>query len=343
MRYFYDGSGTDISATAPATLLATTNITIHDLYSIQFINPGNAVHLNAPLWTNIYFTSGPQPIFVESMQLSAGPNGTATVNATFLPTKIQHGDINFEVGFKDQTLEVTWYPDDSLIIPQGSRNINVYNYKQAFEAGFFDDIPMWVHQAYLQPSDVPNTPPTLYATTLIWRGFIKASKVDRGQIVISLASLLNIIQETQVPTQTIQPGSRMPPFQPMGNVSIIGGSLGADFLNTSTPLDLQFTVPLPYADGSLKDSYIIGYSQPPPTWYYARNAMPQPVVFRIRDNYTDGDNVLHIYMYEPIDPPDLIVGYGSGVYVNIFTQTETGTTGAISPGFPYVPRPEDGY
>lgn len=324
MRTVYDPtSGSDVSSSAQTLFLAGGSIVLADLFWFQYIDPS----ANTLTPVNLFMAGSPYPVKVGKLQVAAGPSGVQTVNATYLPSRIKRAAFNYEVGFQDQTCDVTWDVNDAINFGSFS-----WGFKHALLAGYFDEYPFWIHQAIF------SAPGVLLGTTLKWRGFIRDVKADRSTVTITLASLMDIFQQTQIPTQTIQPGSRIPPFFPAGNPSVIGGSLGAPILIGSTPMDIQFATAT-IADHALRDAFFTAINEPPPAWKTAQSGQPFAPVFRIRDNITIS-GTLHVYPYEPIDPVSMLGG-GSG-YTNVYFQSDMGTTGAVAPGFPDVPPPETG-
>lgn len=334
-RVYYNNAGADNSTTVISFIKGGGNngtLVQADLYWLEYIDP----LVNSLTPTNLRLTSAPFTVGVNNLQVTAGPTGVQTVNATYKTVKsISKAGISYEVGFADQTVDITWAVDDSIHI-----NTLPWGFKWALLSGYFDEYPFWIHRAIF--TDIPSNGGVLLGTTLIWRGFIRDTKADRGQVVITLASLLDVFQQVQVPVQTIQPGSRMPPFFPAGNASVIGGSLGAHFDIGSTTTDLQFSGGAPTADHALKDAYFSSINEPPPSWKTAQSGQPFAQIYRIRDNITVA-GVLHVYPYEPINPLTMLGIPGNSGYINFYFQNAIGLAGAIAAGFPFVPPPETGF
>lgn len=339
MRRYYDNSGADVTSAAIAFIQGggvNNTLVEAELFWLEFINPS----INSLTPTDLCLTSAPFPVAVDNLQVTAGPNGVQTVNHSYQTTKsIARGDFSYEVGFADQTVDVTWAVDNAIHFGSFS-----WGFKWALIAGYFDEYPFYIHRAIFTNS--PSNGGTLLGTTLMWRGFIRGVTATKDGVVINVTSLLDVFQQVQVPVQTIQPGSRMPPFFPAGSPGVIGGSLGGSFSSFSTPTDIQFNTlagPFaPIADHALRDAYFTSVNEPPPVWKSAESGAPFAPQFRIRDNYTDISGILHIYPYEPINPVSLLGGFGT-TYINIYYQTTVGVTGGVAPGFPYVPPPETGF
>jgi hypothetical protein len=269
----------------------------------------------------IYLTSGPAPVSVNSIQ--AGPNNIQVINATFLPTKIQRGNLNYQIGFQAESCEVTWWPNDTTYWTSSLGAANtVLNWRRALTIGLLSECPLWIHQAIWSDSS------TLLGTVLKWRGIIRKVESTRDYVKITVASLLDLFQQSQVPSQVIQSGNRQPAYLGVGNIGSLQGLLGS-----STTQDLQFTAGgSPPADHSLADKYIIAGAA---FNYIPTNRDVQPTFYRIRDNVTVSGTI-HVYLYEPLYSIYLI---GNGTYVYYCSQQSL--TGGAS-GFPYVPPPETG-
>lgn len=341
MRYIFDTNGNDVTSNVVAAISTYTVLPVADLFWFEYIDPSNASNGPNIRVTDKFMTSAPWPIAVNKLQNQPGPTGIATINATYQPARIQREALNYEIGFGDQSVDITWFVDDSVDF--GSL---AWGFKWALIQGYLDEAPVWIHRAYFTPGIYPSTPnayPSLLGTTLVWRGFVRDVKADRGQVVITLASLMHLFQGTQIPTQTIQPGNRVPPFFP-GSVSLFGNSItGIKPLSTSTPTDLQFTLSAgSYADHSLRDAYFTLHQQPPPNGWIPHSGQPGPGVFRIRDNVTNNSPVastLHVFPYEPINPVNLIcTPNNTNQFMEIFFPQPLNSGGQN--GFPYVPPPE---
>jgi hypothetical protein len=345
MRYVFDTNGNNVTANVQATILSATVLPLADLFTLQYVHPTGAGIVGVDFhYNNLYMTSAPFPIAVNKLQKTSGPNGVATVNAVYQPARISRGAFEYAIGFEDTTCDVTWFIDDSFIFGHVGFTDVPWGWKYALLQGYFDEYPMWIHRAIFAPPTTPNGAPVLLGTTLMWRGFIRDVKADRGKVVITLASLMHVFQNVQIPTQTIQPGDRRPPYFP-ANIFIAGDNVpGVAVLGTSTPTELQvlrYSVP----DHHLRDSYLSNIQSPGhPYVYVATNGEPQPYVFRIRDNVTNNTpqpNTLHIYPYEPINPYTMGLfnpGNLNDTTLVIYYPISPDTAGAN--GFPYVPPPE---
>jgi len=345
MRTVYDTNGNDVTSSVAAAMFSATVMPICDLYWFRYVGPHLTTSGFPPTLFvhNLFMTSGPFPVAVNKVQQSAGPNGVATVNATYLPTRLKRGPLEYEIGLKDNSLDVTWYVDDSQTLSDSAGTV-AWGFKWALLQGYLDECPMYIHKAIFSPAATPNGQPTLLGTTLMWRGFVRDVQADRGQIVITLGSLMHLFQNIQVPTQTIQPGNRMPPYLAASNpieISYLLGLVGV--LPTTTPTDIQLNPVGNYADHSLRDYFLTNVQLPNPYSYVAINNSPQPWAFRIRDNITDNNpstHTMHVYPYEPIDPVTLVVNPNILPSLSEFVVYAPASLSGGQPGFNALPPPE---
>jgi hypothetical protein len=326
-RIIYDTTGTDVTATVKALLTATPSaqLFLADLFwleSYQFwgYNPSYFT-------SSLFLTSYDKPVAVTKLQQTA--TGLATVNALYQPTAIERGQLEYKIGLDSQTLDLTWYVNDKVpwLIPtaQGFGGSSP-TLKQCAIAGYFDECPVWFHRAFFS-----GPPPlTFLGTMLMFRGYIREVEATRDYLKFTLTSLLDLFQETDIPTQRLEPGNRLASQIPTGtnfnNTTFQPGS--------STPTDLVFqytgsTIP----DHILKDAFLIsaGSLGSEPT-----SAAPPFVAYRVQDNVTTNTpftNALHVYPYEPV--------LGT-VGVAIYGVPPIDGTAGLPPGFPYVPPPESG-
>lgn len=343
MRYVFDTNGNNITSTAQSALMGASVLPMCNLYWLQYVNPASSAAGPNILVSNLFMTDAPYPVGVNKLQGQPGPLGVVTVNAVFQPWKIERGALEYTIGLEDQTLDVTWYTDDDAAGVFPGVFPPPWGWKWAMLAGYMDDCPMNVYTAFFNPPTGPNSAPTLLGTTLMWRGFIRDVKADRGQMTTTLSSLMHIFQNVQVPTQTIQPGNRVLPYA-TGTPTLFGNSLtGITPLVTSTPFDLQFTLTTGYpADHVLRDWYFTSHQQPPPNGWTPHSQQPGPQMYRIRDNIKNNNpvtNTLHVFPYEPVNPVTLVLPtLGTPTYMEIFSPQNPSLGGTS--GFPYVPPPE---
>jgi len=349
MRHVFDPIlGSDVSTTVQAALQAGQELVTAFLYSWRFglfwdYNPYNS-------YCTYTFTDAAFPIYVNKMQQSAvgavqiGPYSHGSVDPiglTFQPENFTLNELNYDVGFADHPVEVTWGINDSidygvlintvlggtyLTYPSNAMLPAGLTLKQAFALGAFSECDFWIHQAIF--SDFPANGGTFYGTTLMHRGMIKSVKITSSLIKFEISSLMRVFQETSIPTQTITPNNRSLPYLPFA-ASPYGGDWA---LNSSpNPLTLVFNTSESINTGALQDSYI-SFN---PAGYagfngYFSGMSPQPV-FKIQGNDASTGSTVNVYFYTPPIVPGVIGGY------NLFSQQPL--TG-VAAGFENVPMPE---
>ncbi len=332
MRTIYNTNGTDVTSTVKAYLLANRTLLVRELWWFQFVNSFSYNPYGYLL--NYYYANAEWPIAVNWAQKTTQ---LANINATFLPVGgngfkgVRRGNLTYGIGFEDNPLDATFLFDNTTQI-YPDVNAAAITFKQCVSRGYLFERPVWLYRAFL------SDPQTLLGTTLMFRGYIRGSELTRDSIKLTCASLMDQFQNTQVPTQTVQPGNRRAPYLPGygGNIGSLTGLPGG------TPTDLLFThavgdMPIP-SDGALRDCCMVAGS----VFQYSpgTNATPPPTLVPIRDNkFISG--VEHIYPYEPVDVGMI---YTTGVYTyfvsNAAPITNTGPDHAT--GFPNVPPPELG-
>lgn len=333
MRTVYDSAGIDVTSTVQAYLQANRSLLIRELFWLECINFWSYNPSADP--RDFFFTSSDFPIAVTKVQKDAGP--PVTVNALFIPLPgktsgkpIKRGQLSYGIGFSDQSVDVTFYPDDSLTIDGGVGIATTLTFKQAMAAGYFREAPFWIYRAYFSSSTV------LLGTTLIFRGFIRGVKCQRDSVTVTLSSLLDLFQQVQAPVQTIHPGNRLAPFLPAPNPHFISSGIGVP---GSTPTDLTFAPGgSPPATNAWKDKYLLCGS---PFNYIPVSNRSQPVAIRIMGNEVIA-GVLHIYPYEPVIPVELVMQQGITIYSQAPVDSAVGAGVNFAPGFDKVPAPESG-
>lgn len=232
--------GSDVSTATQAILIAGQNFQLANLYTFanRVFWTADATG-NIALWT---YTDADLPVAVNYLQLFASGSlsltglnsgnvlcapapGISGVN--FLPRGgsndggFKHSALTYEVGLTAQNVDVTWLVDDNadyfaqfgayptLINPP----VAILPMKQAMAYyRAFDECPFWIHRAIFSNGG-------LIGTTLMFRGFIRKTEAATDYLKISLGSLMQIVQDTPVPGQTIQPNGRTAPFLPFPTVS----------------------------------------------------------------------------------------------------------------------------
>lgn len=349
MRKIYDPiTGADVTTAVQATLAAGRSLVTQYIFRWEFMdliayNPyGN--------WSSFCFTDAAWPIYIESCQLGPGVAqqigvldraGGFTPGFNFFPEVFAVDKLSYGIGFEDRPVEVTWMADDNKDYPaygdgdtnpiflSGAISPTGLTVKKAFAAGIFSEVPFWIHQAIY--TDFPNQGGVFLGTTLMFRGFVRGLTVTRSLLKLKLASLMDVFQTTQLPTQTLTPNNRALPYVPAA-VSAYGN----DFTVVSIPnqLVVEFSTSETIPENAMQDSWM---TFQPATYagipiYLSGN--PPAIPFRIQGNSAvvgPGPNNVTVYFY---DPP--IVPNTPAV---ISTYAQLTNSGGV-PGFPYLPPPE---
>lgn len=322
MRTVYDTTGADVTSATKIFLAAQQQLYFVDLFTFQTWSfwPGGG----GTVPVNFYFNAGTAPIKVGYMQTTTA--APVSLNATFVPVAIERDSMKFSVGLNTESVKITWFIDDTIAYFPGPPT-----FKQAFVIGYGEGNPIWIHRAIFTDS----TYSTLLGTTLMWRGIVNDLEVSVDKLVITAKSLMDIIQQTQVPTQVIQLGNRGTPYIPPAAAV----QIDQPRQSLSTPYDLVFSTNIGFpSDGSLAGGFLIlNAPSTIPAWVPTSGATP-PVMIRIRTNATFGGN-LHIYPYEPFTG----VMNQLGTLINCWAISPLTNVGGAAPGFPYIPKPETGF
>lgn len=325
MRSYVDSAGSDSTAAVVAFLATATTIYQYDLFWMRYFWSGGAALTS---FKDIFLSLGSTALSITNVQ--SGPSGQLTnVSAVYLPAIMDRGDFEYDISLDAKTTEIRWYLDDSDVLPSYSP----LDIKTAIHYGYLDGSYVWMHRAIFDND--PRLGGVLLGTTPMWRGIMRGGTLDQGVAKFTVSNFMEIFQDTQIPTQLIQPGARIPPFMPAGspNITVLTGYNSA----TSTPLDLHFTGPA-LANGFLRDYYMsnTGAVVSGTTPVLFGNGLPQPWFFALRDNITSG-GTLHVYPYEPIYPVNMIPSTAFA-----FGQFPVQAVAGFANGFPYVPAPEIG-
>jgi hypothetical protein len=363
--------GSDVSASVRSVLLATQQPVLCNLYSFcarQFwsYNPFNYI----ALWT---FTDFDVPISLDYVQLyNTGavllsninnpgvnrttyvPGNTSGTAVTFLPRwksgsqdgGFKHSGLTYEVGLAANDVDVTWFLDDNVDYFSGPFN-NIPNYPalinppvsilsmrqaMAFYRAF-DDCPFWIHRAIF--SDFPKNGGTLLGTTLMWRGFIRKTEAAADYLKISLGSLMQILQDTPVPSQLIQPNARTNPYLPNPNLagSTIGPYPGPGTITRIGPKTYTVSCTGTVAANQLVDCWVCFWPAGGYTNFAPQSGLPPMATpgWRIQSNTASSGGHLNITFYDPPIVP------GNVENINLYSPNSQ-NVGA--PGWPYVPPPE---
>jgi hypothetical protein len=184
-------------------------------------------------------------------------------------------------------------------------------------------------------TDWPRNGGTFLGTTLMFRGYVAGAKATADSLEITIDSLMQVFQDTQIPAQTIQPNGRGAQFIPNQ-----AAPFGGDFIDATPLTALSFEVQTGEAvtANSLTDCW---FSFVPRNGYFGglgyfseyAPGIPLAPAWRIRGNTAAGNpsaNHCIIYSYEPYV-------LGNGQWVNVLGQ---GALNEAPSGFPNVPRPE---
>lgn len=310
------------------------------------------------------FNSG--PVLLSRINAPGGvnrtsyvPGNTSSTAVSFLPRWLdsnsnavrndggfKHSSLTYEVGLSANDVDVTWFLDDSADYFSGAFN-NIPNYPtlinpaqnilpmKAAMASYraFDDCPFWIHRAIF--SDFPKNGGTLLGTTLMWRGFVRKTEAAADYLKISLGSMLQIIQDTPIPAQLIQPNSRTNLFLPFPNVAY---SLIGPYPSYGTIVRVNAKTYTVGGTGiianQLQDCWVTFWPASGYAYYAPQNGLPPTACpgWRIQSNTASAGGSLNLTFYDPPIVP------GNVQSINLFSPSGEGVG---APGFPFVPPPEN--
>lgn len=179
-------------------------------------------------------------------------------------------------------------------------------------------------------STIPTSTPVLEGTSLMYRGFIRKTSAAADSLSITLGSLMQILQDTQFPTQLIMPGNRDVQFIPSPGVS---SAYLTTPLTVTSPVSVTFKAGSTLTQNQLQDCWVTFQPSLPANVWAPQSGLP-PVStpgWRIMSNTAaaSGANT-NVTFYDPLIIP------ASPAAVNVFTQTS-----GSAPGFNAVPPPEN--
>lgn len=346
-RIIYDPiSGADVTTTVRTTLTTTRTLFIRWLFRFQcqlFWDSNTVGTLVDFAFTDDF------PIFINKYQtqsIGAAQLGTYTGRAittpngvTFVPEPMEIDKLDYGIGFEDHPVDVTWYIDDSKQYNAANTSSGVYlalspqnlTMKQAMCMGAFNEAPFWIHQAIY--SDDPSRGGTFLGTTLMFRGYIRKVTPTKNSLVLSLASLMDVFQQVQLPPQIIMPNSRAVPFYPAAGGTYAG--VWFSLITVISPTVIQFqrfaASPAAVPQSGLRD-YWFNFTTTTGTNPWQSSFVPGPS-WRVQDNDVSSGNTVVVYFYEPPVIPGTVGG------INVYGQLSL-TSVSNPPGFPYVPPPE---
>lgn len=346
MRKIYDPtSGSDVTTAVQASISSTRSLFTRWLFRFQSVDFWG---YNPYLDNATFSFSNDFPIFVNKAQIGAtgatqlgrySQGSLVVAGETFIPTQMQIEKLEYSIGFEDHPVDVTWYIDDAvdykadlnqgLSACQSPANMTL---KKAFLMSAFNEVPFWIYQALF--SDDPAKGGLFYGTVLMFRGYIRKVTETRNGIVLSLASLMDVFQQVQIPTQTIMPNCRAVPYIPGAGGTYAGDYFAITAINNPTSITFQIniinnaTVP----ENALRDYWMNFCGATFAGQQAWGSGQPSAPSWRIRGNtFCNNANSITVFFYEaPIIP----VNPGS---INIYGQFSLSTK---PQGFPYVPPPE---
>lgn len=356
MRKIYDPfTGADVTSSVQSALQSGTSFWTCQLYSFECFD---FIHYNPyGNYMEFAYTDADINLWLKYAQRGAtgasqlgtyGGGGGVIFNFTglnFLSTNISYDKFVYGIGLEDNPVEVSWYMDPKVdymtqtygsgAVQWGSLSICTYpanlTLRQALAMNVFTECPFWIHTAIF--SDAPSRGGTFLGTTLMFRGYIRSVKTTKSAVKLTLASLMDVFQSIQVPTQTMTPNNRALPYIPAAASPYMDGGIfvhysGGTFIS---PVHLQVTTTFSMPTSALRDSYMswapAGYTGAPP---YANGKPPAPV-WRIEDN-SAGPGVIDIWFYEPYIVPVSIANW------NFYAQLVQ--SGGSTQGFLNIPPPE---
>ena len=354
MRTIYDAAtGADNTSTAQAALQAGNSFVMADLFT--FVNNDFWTYNAFQYKTYFTLTNASFPINVKYLQLFASGSvqltslnytrmdhlaGVGTDFILYKPEKIMRGQFSYEVGLSANNTSVTWYIDPTIdyfkifagtyIIPLISPAVNVLSMKQSLSLYHaFDGIPFWIHRAIF--TDFPSNGGTFLGTTLMFRGYINEVEAAPDYVKLNLNSLMQVVQDIQVPTQLIVPGNRNVPYLANFGATPFDGSSA---ITVISPVTIQMKLGATVTENQYQDCFM-SFSAPANGYqtYYGQNGFPSYSVpaWKIQSHTagsSGGTSTITFY-----DPP-IICGYT--FYTGVYTQT-----GGSAPGFAHVPPPEN--
>jgi|GEM_PF-2883027 len=174
MRQVISGYGQDSTAATLAYLKANNVLRIVNLYLIGYPEDPNAA------WLTDYESPICWPVWGS---------------ADYLNAAVSRGTISTKVGLAASKLDITWTPKNQTY----GTTTGTSNPWQLALAGYYDNLPVRVWSCYLLPGGDAMT----LGCSAAFGGRIGQSKIDRGSIVFSVNSFLDVVGQ-MVPTNLIE-------------------------------------------------------------------------------------------------------------------------------------------
>lgn len=316
MRQVINGSGADTTSIVQTMLANGNEFALRNVYLIgrpedplALWLTDNETPLCWPSWT--------------SLKTRTPVVGQVHANA-FDPTVITRGSVTSKFGLAVDDLDITWAPQPQ---PFGTTVDNA-NFFQLAQAGWFDNQPVRVWQAYLPTRQSglyvdPNDCNTLGCMSL-YGGRIGPIKMVRGAIVFTVRSFLDVV-DRNVPLNVIEMTNTAAAFTgatpPYGQSTVptmtcIAGSTNQNILATGVT----------FPDDKLSGGYIIWNPGSANAGFYGA----------IFANQTPSGHSL-IVLYQPLP---FVPQAGDTFLVSGPAPIDKADAGAGYVGFPAVPAPQ---
>jgi hypothetical protein len=313
MRTCINGYGSDSTAATLAYLKANNLFRMCNLYLIGYPEDPNA------LWLTDYESPLAWPVWGDAL---------------FLNTAIKRGSLTTKVGLDVQALDITWTPKYQAY---GTTTLTS-NPWQLSLAGYYDNLPVRVWNCYMPaPGDAMT-----YGCSALFGGRIGQSKIERGSIVFSVTSFLDVVNQ-MVPTNVIEMYSQSaaysgatPPagFSVIPQFNVVAGDSPNVVIGDCTNIGPHHQ----FKTNVLRGGYLVfnagaGATLGPTNW----SAIQENVGITIGiENYLN-----QFILYAPLPWPPTPFGGGEGdtFYVSAPAPVDQSDDPEAFDGFLYVPNP----
>jgi hypothetical protein len=286
----------------------------------------------------------------------------------FIPFAIEKDKLTYKTGFESSQINLTLRPRDpspqagstpnniSSPYKRGALNENLYPYplfSQGLQANppymdvyqYSSGIYQTMRQSFAQTTDWYLAPVTMYrffmptpgdvttfGAAVMFRGRISEMTVDREDIKLTVASLMEIFK-TKVPSQTIQPGNRWAPFDFQSVPYVIGSIHDHEGgYNWGTFYFDNMTV---VTDGALNEGYVLINDQTSGATYFRH------VYANYNTQAVGGGGQYSTVVF--VEPLPISLNGASGAQAKFWQASDTATNpDGPGSGFPYVPQPLTG-